>query len=91
MRSSEQIEKLLSKLIELTEKDKVGWQETANLNTFLAPVGEFVVTVEPQRLRTQRPLQLEIMDGRAERFDGTKRSLSGRREKIKPAARTGSA
>jgi len=45
MTFSEQIDKLVAKLTELTARDKVDWQETANLNTYLARVDKFVVTI----------------------------------------------
>jgi hypothetical protein len=41
----EQIEKLITKLTELTKEDKVAWQETGNLNTYLAQFGKFIVTL----------------------------------------------
>jgi hypothetical protein len=40
-----QIDKIVAKLTELTEQDKVAWEETANENTYLASVSNFVVTV----------------------------------------------
>jgi hypothetical protein len=71
MPSSEQIEKLLSKLTELTEKGKVAWQETANLNTFLAPVGEFVVTMSRSGSELNGRYSFQIMDSRGRTVDGT--------------------
>jgi hypothetical protein len=41
----EQIERLVTKLTELTEQGKVDWQASVNVNAFLATVGDFVVTV----------------------------------------------
>ena len=54
MTFSEQIDKLVAKLTELTARDKVDWQETANLNTYLARVDKFVVTINKQRLGSVR-------------------------------------
>lgn len=48
----EQIDRLVTKLTELTEKDKVEWKETANGTTFLASVDKFIVTMN--RIRGQR-------------------------------------
>jgi len=45
MAFQEQIDKLVAKLTDLTEQDKVAWEETADEDTFLASVGKFVVTV----------------------------------------------
>ena len=41
----DQIDKLVTKLTELTGKDKVEWKETGNASTYLASVDKFVVTV----------------------------------------------
>ena len=41
----DQIDKLVTKLTELTGKDKVEWKETSNLSTYLASVDKFVVTI----------------------------------------------
>ena|SRR5216684_7775548 len=41
-----QIDKLVTRLTELTERGKVEWQETANSDTYLASVGKFIVTIE---------------------------------------------
>ncbi len=39
------IDKIVSKLTELTEAGKVAWGETADENTYLASVGDFIVTL----------------------------------------------
>jgi len=66
----EQIEKLVSKLTELTETDKVDWQETANENAFLAPVGEFVVTVSRGGSEVYGGYSFQIMGRTGRTIDG---------------------
>jgi len=39
------IDKLVTKLTELTEKGKVEWQETGSPTIYLAPVDKFTVTI----------------------------------------------
>ena len=41
----ESIDKLVSKLTELSQHDKVAWEETADENVYLATIGDFVVTL----------------------------------------------
>jgi hypothetical protein len=48
MALTEQIDKLVSRLTDLTRRDKVSWQETGNEYMFLAPLGKFIVTVGKQ-------------------------------------------
>jgi hypothetical protein len=41
----QQVDKLITRLTELTAQQKVAWQETAREDTYLAPLGKFIVTV----------------------------------------------
>ena len=45
MAFQEKIDQLVTRLTELTEHDKLAWEETAEEGTFLASVGKFVVTL----------------------------------------------
>jgi len=73
----EQIEKLVSKLTELTENGKVDWQATANVNTFLASVGEFVVTVGRSGSELYGAYSFQILDRAGRTIDGTLATLLG--------------
>jgi hypothetical protein len=62
----DQIDKLVTRLTELTAQGKVEWQETANLNTYLAPVGKFTVSVGKAGSEVYGGYSFQIFDqGRA--------------------------
>jgi hypothetical protein len=63
MTFSEQIDKLVAKLTELTARNKVDWQETANLNTYLTRVDKFVVTINKQGSEVFGGYTFQILDG----------------------------
>src|SRR5712691_1367561 len=67
----DQIEKLVTKLTELTREVKVAWQGTANVNTYLAPVGEFVVTVGRGGSDVFGGYSFQILDREGRAIDGT--------------------
>ena len=72
----DQIDKLVTKLTELTGQGKVEWQETANLNTYLAPVGKFTVTVGKAGSEVYGGYSFQILDqGRA--IDGALATFNG--------------
>lgn len=73
----EQIDKLVWKLTELSGKDKVPWQETASLNTFLAPVGQFVVTVSSAGSEVYGGYSFKILDKTGRTIDGALATFSG--------------
>jgi hypothetical protein len=70
MTFSEQIDKLVAKLTELTARDKVDWQETANLNTYLARVDKFVVTINKQGSEALGGYSFQILDGSGRAIEG---------------------
>jgi len=70
MTFSEQIDKLVAKLTELSARDKVDWQETANLNTYLARVDKFVVTINKQGSEVFGGYSFQILDGSGRAIEG---------------------
>jgi hypothetical protein len=66
----DQIEKLVTRLTELTGRDKVEWQETANLNTYLAPVGKFTVTLGKAGSDMYGGYSFQILDQTGRVIDG---------------------
>jgi len=90
MTFSEQIDKLVAKLTELTARDKVDWQETANLNTYLARVDKFVVTINKQGSEVFGGYSFQILDGSGRAIEGVIAPYKG--QERSPAPRqTGSA
>jgi hypothetical protein len=63
----DQIGKLVTKLTELTVKDKVEWKETGNATTYLASVDKFVVTINRTGSEVNGGFSFQILDrtGRA--------------------------
>jgi hypothetical protein len=70
MTFSDQIDKLVAKLTELTAKDKVEWQETANLSTYLARVDKFVVTINKQGSDVFGGYSFQILDASGRAIEG---------------------
>jgi hypothetical protein len=66
----EQIEKLVTKLTDLTKEEKVSWQETANLNTYLTPVGKFTVTLGKNGSEVYGGYSFQILDRTGKTIDG---------------------
>jgi hypothetical protein len=66
----EQIDRLVTKLTELTEKDKVEWKETANATTFLASVDKFVVTINRTGSEVSGGLSFQILDRTGKAVEG---------------------
>src|SRR5437660_10497201 len=66
----DQIEKLVTKLTELTREGKVEWQGTANLDTYLAPVVEFFVTVGRGGSELGGAYSFQIRDREGRAIDG---------------------
>ncbi len=65
-----QIDKLVAKLAEVTARDKVEWQETANLNTYLARVDKFVVTISKQGSEVYGGYSFQILDHSGRTIEG---------------------
>ncbi len=72
----EQIDRLVTKLTELTEKDKVEWKETANGTTFLASVDKFIVTMN--RTEVNGGLSFQILDRTGRAVEGVSAPFVGR-------------
>jgi hypothetical protein len=57
-----QLDILVTRLTELTERGRVEWQETANPNTYLAPVGKFIVTIAKADSEGDPDYSVRILD-----------------------------
>ena len=90
MTFSEQIDRLVAKLTELTARDKVDWQETANLNTYLARVDKFVVTINKQGSEVFGGYSFQILDGSGRAIEGVMPLIRARKGLPVPT-QTGSA
>ena len=77
MTFSDQIDRLVAKLTELTAKDKVDWQETANLNTYLARVDKFVVTINKGGSEVSGGYSFQILDHTGRAIEGVLAPFSG--------------
>ena len=73
----EQIDRLVTKLTELTESDKVDWQETGNANTYLAPVDKFVVTINKGGSEVYGGYSFQILDNTGRAIEGDLASFRG--------------
>ena len=73
----EQIEKLLSKLTELTAEGKVGWKEGPSLNSFLASVGDFTVAISRGGSELYGGYSFQIMDRKGRAVDGALATFVG--------------
>ncbi len=69
MAFSGQIPKLISRLTELTKEGKVAWQETPKFESFMAPVGDFVITISKGGSALYGGYSLEISDHKARTVD----------------------
>jgi hypothetical protein len=78
MTFSEQIDKLVAKLTELSARDKVDWQETANLNTYLARVEKFVVTINNQGSEMLGGYSFQILDATGRSIEAVTAPYAGR-------------
>jgi hypothetical protein len=74
----EPIDKLVTKLTELTEKDKVEWKETANATTFLASVDKFVVTINKSGSEVFGGFSFQILDRTGRAVEGVTAPFVGR-------------
>jgi hypothetical protein len=73
----DQMDKLVSKLTELTVKEKVEWQETAGLDTYLAPVDRFIVTISRSGSEIYGAYSLQIVDGTGRPIEGVVAPYNG--------------
>jgi hypothetical protein len=64
----------VDKLIELSQRNKVGWQETADEDTFLASVGKFVVTIAKQ---SRKSYSFTIADQAGKTLEESREEESG--------------
>jgi hypothetical protein len=74
----EQIDKLVTKLTELTAKDKVEWKETGNASTFLASVDKFVVTINKSGSEVFGGFSFQILDRTGRVVEGVTAPFVGR-------------
>jgi hypothetical protein len=73
----DQIDKLVTKLTELTEKDKVDWQETASANIYLAPVDKFTVTIGKNGSEVYGGYSFQILDRTGKAVEGVLATFAG--------------
>ena len=66
----DQIDKLVTKLTELTGRDKVEWKETGNDTTYMASVDKFVVTINRTGSEVNGGFSYQIMDRTGRAVDG---------------------
>jgi hypothetical protein len=74
----DQIDKLVTKLTELTAKDKVEWKETGNASTFLASVDKFVVTINKSGSEVFGGFSFQILDRTGKAVEGIAAPFTGR-------------
>jgi hypothetical protein len=74
----DQIDKLVTKLTELTGKDKVEWKETGNASTYLASVDKFVVTINKSGSEVYGGFSFQILDRTGRAVEGVAAPFIGR-------------
>lgn len=74
----DQIDKLVTKLTELTGKDKVEWKETGNATTYLASIDKFVVTINKSGSEVYGGLSFQILDRTGKAVEGVTTPFVGR-------------
>jgi hypothetical protein len=74
----DQIDKLVTKLTELTGKDKVEWKVTANVSTFLASVDKFVVTINKSGSEVYAGFSFQVLDRAGRVVEGVTAPFVGR-------------
>jgi len=74
----DQIDKLVTKLTELTVKDKVEWKETGNATTYLASVDKFVVTINKSGSEVYGGFSFQILDRTGRAIEGVIAPFVGR-------------
>lgn len=62
MAFQEQISKLVVRLTELTNQDRLAWEETADENAYLASAGDFVVSIGRSGISTYASCHLRVLD-----------------------------
>jgi hypothetical protein len=73
----DQIDKLVTKLTELTDKDKVDWQGTGNANTYLAPIDKFIVTINKGGSEVFGGYSFQILDRTGNAVEGVLATFTG--------------
>jgi hypothetical protein len=79
----DQIDKLVTKLTELTRNDKVEWKETSKLSTYLASIDKFIVTLNKTGSEVYGGFSFQILDRNGRVVEGVTYPYVGR---DKPAA-----
>jgi hypothetical protein len=89
MNFPDQIDKLVTKLTELTAKNKVEWRDTPNFNTYLARVDRFVVTVSKQGSEVYGGYSFQIQDNTGRTIEGVLAPYVGQEKSAKDRANWG--
>lgn len=74
----DQIDKLVTKLAELTGKDKVEWKETGNPSTYLASVDKLVVSINKSGSEVYGGFSFQILDRTGRAVEGVAAPFIGR-------------
>lgn len=82
----DQIDKLVTKLTELTVKDKVEWKETGSATTYLASVDQFVVTINKSGSEVYGGFSIQILDRTGRAIDGVIAPYIGRERSVEENA-----
>jgi hypothetical protein len=82
----DQIDRLVTKLAELTGKDKVEWKETGNVTTYLASVGKFIVTVNKSGSEMFGSYSFQILDRTGRAIEAVTAPFVGREKSDKEHA-----
>lgn|SRR5580704_847317 len=74
----DQIDRLVTKLTELTRLNKVEWKETSNIATYLASVDKFVVTINKSGSEVYGGFSFQILDRTGRVVEGVAAPFVGR-------------
>ncbi len=86
MNFPDQIDRLVVKLTELTTKNKVEWQETSNVYTYLARVDKFVVSISKQGSEVYGGYSFQILDGTGRPIEGVLAAYVGQEKSAEERA-----
>ena len=76
----------MTKLAELTGKDKVEWKETGNATTYLASVDKFIVTVNKSGSEVYGGYSFQILDRTGRAIEGVTAPFVGREKSMEEHA-----
>ncbi len=86
---TDQIDKVVTKLTELTGKDKFEWKETGNTSTYLASVDKFVVTMSKSGSELYGGFSFQILDRAGRVVEGVTAPFVGREKSAEEYANWG--